>query len=108
MPWAIRTSHAARGKNANEIIGTFIFSAALLMDVCATAFLLAVALGGARTSFAPDAPGDYPYQAVATVGMVGDIVERVAGDKGDVSVIMGTKPLLHSTQGFPGPERFAS
>ncbi|MGH8503268.1 MAG: hypothetical protein ACREVE_12520 [Gammaproteobacteria bacterium] len=78
------------------------------MDVCATAFLLAVALGGVRTSFAQDAPGDYSYQAVATVGMVGDIVERIAGDKGEVSVIMRTKPLSRRTQGFPGLERFAS
>lgn len=32
---------------------------------------------------------DYPYHAVATTGMVGDIVRNVAGDKAEVSAIMG-------------------
>lgn len=34
-------------------------------------------------------PQSYPYRAVATVGMVGDIVKAVAGDKADVHDIMG-------------------
>jgi len=35
------------------------------------------------------APESYPYQAVATVGMVGDLVREVAGEKATVSVIIG-------------------
>jgi manganese/zinc/iron transport system substrate-binding protein len=31
----------------------------------------------------------YPYNAVTTVGMVGDIVQQVAGDKAKVSTLMG-------------------
>ena len=34
-------------------------------------------------------PSSYPYRAVATVGMVGDIVRNVAGDRAEVGVIMG-------------------
>ncbi len=34
-------------------------------------------------------PGAYPYKAVATVAMVGDIVREVAGDKAQVGVIIG-------------------
>lgn len=33
--------------------------------------------------------GPYPYGAVATVGMVADIVKNVAGDKAQVSTLMG-------------------
>ena len=33
--------------------------------------------------------GNEPYQIVASVGMVGDIVSNVAGDKAKVNVIMG-------------------
>ena len=36
-----------------------------------------------------EAPTTYPYHAVATVGMVGDIVRNVAGDLATVDVIMG-------------------
>ena len=43
-------------------------------------------------------PTNYPYNAVATVGMVGDIVRNVAGDKAAVDVIMGpgTDPHLYT------------
>ncbi len=33
--------------------------------------------------------GGYPYKIGATVGMVGDIAQAVAGDKGDVTFIIG-------------------
>lgn len=33
--------------------------------------------------------GDEPYKIVASVGMVGDIVSNVAGDKAEVNIIMG-------------------
>jgi ABC-type Zn uptake system ZnuABC Zn-binding protein ZnuA len=52
--------------------------------LCAAALLLAMSLG-ACTQDTEDNPNDgsgkAPYQAVATVGMVGDIVENVAGEK---------------------------
>jgi manganese/zinc/iron transport system substrate-binding protein len=60
--------------------------------LCAAALLLAMSLG-ACTQDTEDNPnngsGKAPYQAVATVGMVGDIVENVAGEKVSVSAIMG-------------------
>jgi manganese/zinc/iron transport system substrate-binding protein len=33
--------------------------------------------------------GDYPYKIGATVGMVGDIARAVAGDRGDVTFVIG-------------------
>ncbi|MBL0926487.1 MAG: zinc ABC transporter substrate-binding protein [Phycisphaerales bacterium] len=67
--------------------------AALLL--LAAAFLAAVAACSERSS--PDAPKtgpaaqpSVPYRAVATVGMVGDIVRRVAGDRAKVWVLMGS------------------
>ena len=36
-----------------------------------------------------DGTREYPYRAVATTGMVGDIVRNVAGDRAEVAVIMG-------------------
>ena len=35
------------------------------------------------------APRSYPYSIVATVGMVGDVVANVAGDKAKVTTVMG-------------------
>ena len=37
-----------------------------------------------------DGPGGSPYRAVATTGMVGDVVRNVAGDRAEVGVIMGS------------------
>jgi len=56
----------------------------------AVALLVAVAVGACSDKAAPD-PGAAggPYRIVATVGMVGDITEHVAGDKAEVSVIIG-------------------
>ncbi|MGH8503263.1 MAG: metal ABC transporter solute-binding protein, Zn/Mn family [Gammaproteobacteria bacterium] len=56
------------------------------------ALLLAIAVGACTpdTGDNPDrASGNTPYQIVTTVGMVGDIAEHVAGDKAEVSVIIG-------------------
>ncbi|MBT8038375.1 MAG: zinc ABC transporter substrate-binding protein [Verrucomicrobiae bacterium] len=36
-----------------------------------------------------DGPSNYPYQATATVGMIADIVQNVAGDKAKVEGIIG-------------------
>ncbi len=44
---------------------------------------------GESASGAASEARDYPYHAVATTGMVGDIVRNVVGDKAEVSVIMG-------------------
>jgi len=40
--------------------------------------------------------GDYPYQAVATIGMVADIVQNVAGEKGEMEDIIGAGVDPHS------------
>lgn len=41
------------------------------------------------TNDQPEQPSSSPYQAAATVGMVGDIVEEIAGDKAEVTTIIG-------------------
>ncbi len=41
--------------------------------------------GAARAAY----EGGYPYKIGATVGMVGDIAKAVAGDKGDVTFVIG-------------------
>lgn len=59
----------------------------------AAALLFAAVLVGTCTETGEDDSGETvsgePYRIVATVGMVGDIVERVAGREAEVSVIMG-------------------
>jgi manganese/zinc/iron transport system substrate-binding protein len=50
------------------------------------AFLVfAIGIDSARADY----KGDYPYRIGATVGMVGDIARLVAGDKGEVTFIIG-------------------
>ena len=44
---------------------------------------------GSTSVGGPSRPVTYPYQIVTTCGMVTDIVRVVAGDKGDVSGLMG-------------------
>jgi manganese/zinc/iron transport system substrate-binding protein len=55
-------------------------------------FLFVVLLGAGHTGlvYAGSYRGDYPYQAGATVGMVADIVKAVAGEKANVTHIIGT------------------
>lgn len=52
-----------------------------------------ILLGGAQGCFEPargdGGPRAYPYTAVATVGMVGDVVAAVAGDKAEVTALIG-------------------
>jgi manganese/zinc/iron transport system substrate-binding protein len=53
--------------------------------------MLGLLLGGCGESPAPTpaTAGPQPLNIVATTGMIGDIVERVAGDRGAVVVLMG-------------------
>ncbi len=52
--------------------------------------LLGLVLSSCGESTAPSpTPGTQPMSIVATTGMIGDIVERVAGDRGEVKVLMG-------------------
>ncbi|MEQ8820264.1 MAG: zinc ABC transporter substrate-binding protein [Sumerlaeia bacterium] len=44
---------------------------------------------GSQQSTAPDGELAVPYRAVATVGMIGDIVKNIAGDRANVSVLIG-------------------
>ncbi len=53
-----------------------------------------IAYAAAVAAFAPGAaatagPTEYPYRAVATTGMVADIVRHVAGDKAEVANLIG-------------------
>jgi manganese/zinc/iron transport system substrate-binding protein len=54
------------------------------------ALLGVVLLGCSSTPASAQWKGAYPYKAATTVGMVGDIVRRVAGDKAQVINIIGT------------------
>jgi manganese/zinc/iron transport system substrate-binding protein len=60
----------------------------------AVVFCLAIAIGATTAVFAPpvgaEYNGKYPYKVGTTVGMVADIVKQVAGDKSDVTNIIGT------------------
>lgn len=77
--------------------------AGLIGLLCGILLLGGVALWGsgaltpAASAQAGRGPRDYPYQALATVGMVGDIVRNVAGDKAAVTDLMGegTDPHLY-------------
>lgn len=52
--------------------------------------LLGFVLAACRESPAPaPPPGTQPMAIVATTGMIGDIVERVVGERGEVQVLMG-------------------
>ena len=57
-----------------------------------------VVLAGLTTVAAADAPTKYPYTVTCTTGMVADIVQQVAGGKGEVSNIIGAgvDPHLYS------------
>ena len=57
-----------------------------------------VVLAGLTTVAAADAPTKYPYTVTCTTGMVADIVQQVAGDKGEVNNIIGAgvDPHLYS------------
>ena len=53
--------------------------------LAASAVLTLALVAGAQDR----APKKYPYTVVTTVGMVGDIVRQVAGDRGQVTSLMG-------------------
>jgi manganese/zinc/iron transport system substrate-binding protein len=62
--------------NKNHLVDLLILTIALLVSLTVGA------------SAAPYS-GSYPYKASATTGMIGDIVKQVAGDKAQVTVIIG-------------------
>lgn len=62
--------------NKNHLVNLLILTIALLVSLTVGA------------SAAPYS-GSYPYKASATTGMIGDIVKQVAGDKAQVTVIIG-------------------
>ncbi len=68
-------------------IRTFRFFGCLLAALAA--------LGLARPA-AAEWSGAYPYKVTATVGMVGDIVANVAGDKAEITTLMGAGVDPHS------------
>lgn len=83
------------------VIGAMIHSADIRgLSFCCRAvyrtvvLLCLLALNAACTQEEENTPnvitGNEPHRIVATVGMVGDIVTNVAGDKAEVSVIMGS------------------
>lgn len=50
---------------------------------------IAVALSALLPFSASAAPAQYPYSAVATIGMISDVLQNVAGDKAQVTNIIG-------------------
>ena len=76
-------------------------TAALLAITVAAAVLINCGAGGDETEGEQSAAGaaaaaaggaaarDYPYRVTATTGMVADIVRQVAGDRGEVTAIIG-------------------
>jgi len=103
MFWTYRPRSASISAiNANKLLRTAIGAVALLCAAVLSACTQDAANG------ADEVAGDGPYRITTTVGMVRDIAEQVAGDKGEVSLIMRTKPLSRRAQGFTRFERFAS
>ena len=75
-------------------------TAALLAITLAAAVLICCGADGDETEGEQPATGsgaaadgavvrDYPYRVAATIGMVADIVRQVAGDRGEVTAIIG-------------------
>ena len=62
-----------------KAVGSFV------VGVCLLALVACGQEGGAGTQ----AGSKQPLQVVATIGMIGDLASRVAGDRADVSVLMG-------------------
>ena len=60
----------------------------ILLPLLLAAMLPLAGCGGGEAE-PPEDTRTYPYRAVATTGMVGDIVRNVAGDRAEVAVIMG-------------------
>ena len=54
------------------------------------ALISAAVLMGAWSNAKAEYKGEYPYKVGATVGMISDIVRNVAGDKAEVTNIIGT------------------
>lgn len=65
---------------------SFLYSVA----ACVMAGLVSLGCSDEPAGSASAGPKTYPYQVTATVGMVADIVRNVAGDKANVTGIMGT------------------
>lgn len=57
--------------------------------ICLTAFIVLVGPAPALLAGEARGPSKYPYQVVTTVAMVTDIVRQVAGDKAEVSGLIG-------------------
>ena len=78
-------------------------AAAAVLVTALAAVLLVTCSGGARqrqeagtataagtvAAAAGEAALSYPYRITATTGMVADIVRQVAGDRGEVTVLIG-------------------
>lgn len=65
---------------------SFLYSVA----ACVMAGLVSLGCSDEPAGSATAGPKTYPYQVTATVGMVADIVRNAAGDKANVTGIMGT------------------
>ncbi len=84
-----RTNCGRSGMRALALLG-YALAAAMLVACDA-------AEGGSRTGKGGQAAGgvggasarDHPYRITATIGMVADIVRQVAGDRGEVTAIIG-------------------
>ena len=75
--------------------------------IVAAVLALTLATAGCRpsTDAAPDATGDdAPFDVVCTVGMVADVVRAVAGDRANVTNIIGegVDPHLYAPTTFRG------
>jgi manganese/zinc/iron transport system substrate-binding protein len=57
--------------------------------IFAAVLLITMAASGVDPARSAEYRGDYPYRAGATVGMVADIVKAVAGDRAEVTSIIG-------------------
>ena len=62
---------------------------ALLLCAGLLAALLLPGCEDPQSESTAQGPTDYPYTVVATVGMIGDVVRNVAGDKANVTVLIG-------------------
>jgi manganese/zinc/iron transport system substrate-binding protein len=71
--------------SATAVAAPLIDIRPLLTALLLSAFMLLFAMSPANAGY----QGKYPYRATATVGMVADIVKEVAGDKADVTNIIG-------------------
>lgn len=67
------------------VLGSFMDGAKSLTAVVVAVLTLFVLNGTAHSAY----QGGYPYRIGATVGMVGDIARAVAGDRGDVTFVIG-------------------